>query len=159
MPALAIALASPRYPPWRDACLRHVAVTARSLCLAACLAAALTTLLAANACGETTCSCVNNFAQLDVSPAVASAVTGSRVAGKGCELRCYDADFRAVEAGAPQACAIYTLTKSERGTCEVTIDFTGGTTFTRNVSFVPKGTDDCCGGIYPEKDSRIVVSK
>lgn len=137
------------------------ATTARSLCLAACFAAALTTFLAASACGETTCSCVTNFAQLDVAPAVASAVTASRVAGKGCELRCFDADFRPLDAGAPQTCAIYLLTKSERGTCDVTVDFTGGTTFTRSVSFVPKGTDDCCGGIYPENDSdyRIAVSK
>lgn len=136
-------------------------MTARTLCAAALGAAALATLLAASACGETTCSCVINFAQLEVAPAVAREVTGSRVDGKGCELRCYDADFRPVEAGAPQACANYSLTKTERGTCEVTIDFSGGTKLTRSVSFVPKGSDDCCGGIYPENDNdyRILVSK
>lgn len=136
-------------------------MTGRSLCLAALCAASLGASLSATACGETTCSCVTNFAQLEVAPAVARDVTASRVDGKGCELRCYDADFRPVEAGAPQACANYLLTKTDRGTCEVTIEFSGGAKLTRSVSFVPKGSDDCCGGIYPEndRDSRIVVSR
>lgn len=98
--------------------------------------------------------------RFEVPAATATSVTRGSVSGTGCEARCLDADFRPVEAGAPQSCANYLLSKREPGTCRFTVDFKDGRTFARDVAFVAKGTKDCCGGVYPanDADGDVVVS-
>jgi hypothetical protein len=121
-------------------------------------AATITGLVPLNGCGQSVCNCTFNFVRFEVPAATAATVTRSGVSGAGCEARCYTEDFREVEAGAPQRCENYTVSKREPGTCHFAIDFKDGKMFARDVAFVAKGTKDCCGGVYPENDANVVVS-
>ncbi|GAC1352972.1 MAG: hypothetical protein NVSMB1_21390 [Polyangiales bacterium] len=121
-------------------------------------ALAVTTVVTLTGCnGQTFCDCLAPSQLVNVGKDGARRLVRAEATGSHCALRCFDADLRPAEEGRPKTCAKFMLEKSEPGTCLLSLTFDDGSTFSKAVKFVDRGTASCCAGIYPEVQIDITV--